>query len=175
MVGTTVTLVPAVALIVCGVACLTDIRTRRIPNALTLTAAVAALAYHVAITGWSGGLHALAGLGLGLVLFFPFFALGGMGAGDVKLLAALGAWLGPSQVVWVAIYAAIAGGVLAVAVSLARGYAATLFRNIWLLLTHWRVGGIRRFDALTLEHSRGPRLAYAVPIAVGVLCSFWLR
>jgi prepilin peptidase CpaA len=118
-----------------------------------------------------------AGSALGLAVVVPGLTVL---AAAVRLpfglgVAALGAWLGPSQVVWVAIYAAMAGGVLAVAVSLARGYAATLFRNIWLLLTHWRVGGIRRFDALTLEHSRGPRLAYAVPIAVGVLCSFWLR
>jgi prepilin peptidase CpaA len=72
-----------------------DVTTRRIPNALTFGAEIAAVAVHVYFEGWAGIGPSLAGWLVGAALFFPFFALGGMGAGDVKLLAAVGAWIGP--------------------------------------------------------------------------------
>src|SRR6187402_2302320 len=75
-------------------ACMTDLRTRRVPNALTLGAALAAVAFHAATSAGSGLLFAVLGWGVGLLMFLPLFALRGIGGGDVKLLAALGAWLG---------------------------------------------------------------------------------
>ena len=79
------------------------------------------------------GVHGLgmaaAGWIVGILLFLPIFLLRGMGAGDVKLLAALGAWLGPLQVVWLALFASIAGGVMALLVATATGYLRTTFRN----------------------------------------------
>lgn len=168
-----ITWVPA--FVIAAVAVATDVSARRIPNWLTMPAAAAALVVHGAVLGWPGAWHALGGLVLGLAMFLPFFLLGGMGAGDVKLLAALGAWLGPADVVWVALYAAIAGGVLAVFVALGAGYFRQMWRNLWLLLTHWRVSGLTRVDSVTLEHGRGPRLAYALPIGAGLLMAMWLR
>jgi prepilin peptidase CpaA len=157
------------------VACISDLRTRRIPNVLTFSGIAAALAFH----GFTGGLSAagwsVAGCILGALLFFPLFALRGMGAGDVKLLAAVGAWLGPSQVVTAALVTSIAGGVIALAVALGHGYLKTAWRNLWMLLTHWRVMGIRPVDELTLQGARGPRLAYAFPIAIGTLVTLWLK
>jgi prepilin peptidase CpaA len=98
-----------------------------------------------------------------------------MGAGDVKLLAAVGAWLGPSQVVMAALATSVAGGVIALAVALGHGYLKVALSNLWMLLTHWRVMGIRPVDELTLQAARGPRLAYAVPIAIGTLVTLWLK
>ena len=83
----------------------------RIPNWLTFGAALAALAYGAFDWRIAGVGISAAGWLAGAALFFPFFALGGMGAGDVKLLAALGAWLGPAESVWLAMFAASAGGV----------------------------------------------------------------
>src|SRR3990170_4623177 len=80
-----------------------DVRTRRIPNWLTFGAAAAAFGYAGLHSGLTGVGIGVLGWLVGAALFFPFFALGGMGAGDVKLLAALGAWLGPTESVWVAI------------------------------------------------------------------------
>jgi prepilin peptidase CpaA len=156
-------------------ACVADLRTRRIPNVLTFSTAVAGVLFHAIGGGIAGAGQSLAGLAVGLLLFLPFYLLGGLGAGDVKLLAALGAWLGPRLITWAGIYGMIAGGVLALGVALGRGYLRQLFRNLYLLLAHWRVSGVRRFDALTLEHGAGPRLAYAVPITIGVGCAVWLR
>ena len=59
----------------------------------------------------------------GIVLFLPFFLLRGMGAGDVKLLAALGAWLGPMQTIWLALFTSIAGGVMALVIATSTGCA----------------------------------------------------
>jgi prepilin peptidase CpaA len=98
-----------------------------------------------------------------------------MGAGDVKLLAALAAWLGPAESVWVALYAAAAGGVLALVVSLATGYLKTAVSNLFLMLMHWRTQGMTPVPGLTLKDTTSPRLAYAVPIMIGVLCTLWRR
>ena len=155
--------------------CISDLRTRRIPNTLTFGSALAALAIHAATAGPWGFVASLGGWLTGVAIFFPPYALGGMGAGDVKLLAALGAWLGPHETVWLALYTALAGGVLAVVVGLARGYLRQALRNIWLLLMHWRVFGPRPLREVSLEGSSGPRLAYGVAIFIGTVGTLWFR
>jgi prepilin peptidase CpaA len=152
-----------------------DVTTRRIPNALTIGAAGCGLAFHLLTGGLSGFGLSFIGLAAGLAIFFPVFALGGMGAGDVKLLACIGAWLGPIGALWTAMFAAIAGGVMAVVVVVLRGYVRQAFANIWLLLSHWRVVGFGPLSEVTLQHGRGPRLAYAVPITAGALVTLWLH
>lgn len=160
---------------VASAACLTDLRTRRIPNVLTLGAAGAAMVFHAANGGGSGLLFAALGWGLGLLLFLPLFALRGIGGGDVKLLAGLGAWLGSSMVLWVAAFAAIAGGVFALIVSARHGYTRRAFSNVWGLLSYWRVMGVTTHPGLTLDATTAPRLPYAVPMAAGLGITLWLR
>ena len=157
------------------VACISDLRTRRIPNLLTLSTASAALLFHLLTGGWTAALWSLGGCLLGAALFFPMFALRGMGAGDVKLLAAIGAWLGPGQVAVVALATSVVGGVLGLIVALGYGYLRTALANLWMLLMHWRVAGVRPLPAVTLQGAKGPRLAYAVPMAIGTVVTIWLR
>jgi prepilin peptidase CpaA len=164
-----------VAVLVAVLACVSDLRSRRIPNVLTLGGAIAGLGYHLATAGAPGGLASAGGLALGFVFFLPFFLLRGLGAGDVKLAAALGAWLGPRDMFVVAVSGAIAGGALAIVVALAAGYLRTAFRNLGMLFVHWRVAGIRPLDSLTLKSAPGPRLPYAVPLACGVIIAVWMR
>lgn len=158
-----------------AIACAIDLRSRRIPNWLTVGAAVIGIAYHTAVGGSAGLEAAAAGWAVGLAIFFIPFALGGLGAGDVKLVAALGAWLGPAQVVWLALYAGVIGGVLALVVAVSRGYLRQALRNIWLLLMFWRVSGVRPMPDLTLQGGRGPKLAYGVSIFMGTVVTLWLR
>ena len=165
----------AVVLVVALVATVTDVRTRRIPNWLTFGAALAALAYSAYEGGFAEAGTSAAGWLAGAALFFPFFALGGMGAGDVKLLAALGAWLGPWQTLWLAVFAGIAGGVLGVAVAVTQGYFQTAVTNLWVMLMHWRTQGLEPVPGVTLKDGKSPRLAYAIPITIGVLCTLWRR
>jgi prepilin peptidase CpaA len=117
---------------------------------------------------------AAAGWGVGLLLFLPLFVRRGTGGGDVKLLAASGAWLGPGPVVWIALWAAVAGGALALAVSAWHGYTRQAFVNTWGLLGYWRAMGIRPHPGLTLESSTAPRLPYALPLAAGLGITLWL-
>lgn len=161
----------AVSLVACGF----DLRTRRVPNTLTVATAAVGLLYHLVVGGGHGVLLGLGGLLVGFALFFPLFALGGLGAGDVKLVAALGAWLGPAGALWMVLYAAVAGGVMALAVALARGYLRSAVGNIWALVGFWRVAGIRPLDGMTLDTSKSPRLPYALPITVGLVVALWFR
>ena len=152
-----------------------DVRERRIPNWLTFGGALAAFAYH----GWTAGLPgigtAAGGWFVGVAIFFLPFALGGLGAGDVKLVAALGAWLGWYDTVWLGLYTGAAGGVLALAASAWTGYFTQALRNLWLLLTHWKVMGLRPLPELTIHHGTGPKLAYGVAILAGTMVTVWMH
>ena len=165
----------AAVLLVGATACVTDLRSRRIPNVLTFGASAAAVLFLGVSAGWAGVLWSLEGWAVGCLFFLPWFLLGGMGAGDVKLLAALGAWVGPGSAVWMALYAGLAGGAFAIVVTAGRGYLPQLLRNIWGLLMFWRVMGVQPHPELTLRNGKGPRLPYAFPITVGAVAVLWLR
>ena len=161
--------------VVAIVACVCDLRTRRIPNALTFGAALAAAGFHVVTGGATGLMASAAGWLLGIALFFPFFALRGMGGGDVKLLGALGAWLGPTAVFHVGLYSAIAGGVIGALVAVRAGYLIQALRNLKFLGTFWSTVGLQPVEGLTLDAPNRPRLAYAVPMLAGLLVTLWLQ
>jgi prepilin peptidase CpaA len=168
-------IIEGVVIAICLIGCITDLKTRRIPNWLTFGAAASALAAHTITSGWSGSATAATGWIVGALLFMPFFLLRGMGAGDVKLLAAIGSWMGPKAALWIALYTSIAGGVLALCVAASTRYLPQMFRNLWLVGTHWRVMGPRAVPGLTLENTNAPRLAYAIPIFAGTVIALWLK
>jgi prepilin peptidase CpaA len=150
------------------------VRTRRIPNGLTFPAATLGLIASTLVHGGHGAAASAGGFIVGIAMFLPLFLLRGLGGGDVKLMGALGAWLGTSVIFGVAFYTSLAGGVLALALIARHRYGRQALGNLWLLLTHWRLFGIEPVDSLTLETSAGPTLPYALPIATGVALTFWL-
>jgi prepilin peptidase CpaA len=157
---------PVIAiLIVVSVAVATDVRQRRIYNALTVPAMVFGLSLRAATDGTTGLLSAVAGLLLGAALFTIPVVFLGRGAGDLKLLAALGAIGGPGFVVWCALLTGAAGAAFAVIVLLSR-------RRFGMV-----VGGM----ALDMISGQMPaaasniRLPYAVPIALGAVATIALR
>ena len=152
-----------------------DLSTRRVPNVLTIGAAGVAFIYFAAVGGAAGVAWSVLGCASGLALFFPLFAVGALGAGDVKLLAAFGAWLGPSGALRSALWGAMLGGVMALAVAAIKGYLPQALRNLYTILGAWRVAGPCRVEGLTLDDAPGPRLAYAVPIAAGAVLALFLR
>jgi prepilin peptidase CpaA len=163
-----------VAVGIAVVACASDLHNRRIPNLLTLGAAAAAFLL-AAAHGLPTFQSTVIGWLIGLGLWLPVYALGGMGAGDVKLIAAIGAWLGPLGAVHAALYSAVAGGLMALVVALVHGYLREACANIRLVVTHWCVVGFAPAQQLTLEGTAGPRLAYALPTLVGTAVAVWLR
>lgn len=110
----------ACAVAAAGIAAAIDVRTGRIPNALVMVTALSGVTF--AASGWGGGSIAssIAGLLLGGALMLPAHVMGAMGAGDVKLVAALGAVIGPRAIALTWLYTAIAGGLLACAVAVHR-------------------------------------------------------
>jgi prepilin peptidase CpaA len=116
-------------LVVLGAA--SDLASRRIPNRLLLVGVTGALALQLC-TGapLSALLWALAGGATGLLLFLPLYLLRGMAAGDVKFMAAVGVFVAPLATLQIALAAVLAGGVLALAVALARGRARALWANL---------------------------------------------
>ncbi|MEO8483187.1 MAG: prepilin peptidase [Acidobacteriota bacterium] len=165
--------IAAIAIVLAGA--LTDIRSYRIPNSLTLAGAALGLMFQAWIGGLPGLGHGAAGWLVGVAMFLPLFLAGGMGAGDIKLLGAVGAWLGPMGAVWCALFSVMAGGILALIVGARHGYLGKAFANLWHLIAFWRPAGSTARPRLTLEHAPGPRLPYGVAIAVGTCAAVWLK
>src|SRR5215204_6262922 len=101
-------------LAIAAAACITDITSRRIPNMLTFGAAAGAVIVRGTLFGSAGVIDAAAGWLTGFLILFPLFFVRGLGAGDVKLVAALGAWVGPIEAVWMAMYASLCGGIVGI-------------------------------------------------------------
>ena len=151
----------------------TDIRTRRIPNALVLAGAAFGMGLAFWARGTQGGVEGALGALAGLAVFMPFFLLGGMGAGDVKLMGALGTCLGASGILQVALVTAFAGAVLAMATAAAHGvFIATLART-GTLMKSWLTRGPRPSRELSLDNPESLKIPYAVPIAAGVVFNFF--
>lgn len=166
------------ALAACAVAltgAVWDVRTRRIPNKLTFAGGFLGLMLHFGLNGWRGlGHSALAG-GLAFAIFLVFYLAGGMGAGDVKLMAAVGCLTGMASVVEVLIMTAIAGGVLAVVVAANHGQMRMTVANALKLLSHHGRAGLKAHPELNVKNPHKLRLPYGVAIAAGCLLTFALQ
>lgn len=149
----------------------TDIRSQRIYNWLTFPLILAGLATHTVFGGMAGLKFAAGGFALGFAaMALPYF-LGVMGAGDVKLMAGVGAWLGVDATLVAFLFTCIAGGVYCIVV-LARDLSLFMraMRNIWNTL--YVLVATRRMNfAPTTSDQALPRLCYGVAIAVGTFAA----
>ena len=153
------------------IAAVYDIRYRRIPNWLVLTGIVAAFGWNAYSLSGPGLSRSAAGLGLGFALYFPFYLLRARGAGDVKLLAAIGAITGPGNCFWIFLLTAILGGVIALVMVMFRGRVRHTFFNVaWIIRDLVRLRAPYRSSAeLDVTTTKGMRLPHAAMIAVGSL------
>ena len=150
----------------------TDLKSRRIPNVLTVAGCGVALLLR-ASQGWEPLGEGLLGLFLGLAISLPLVIAGGLGGGDAKLLAAVGAFLGPVPLLIALLITALVGGVMAAALAIYRGALyETLIRSGELLksVAGFRGAGPRR----RIDSAGALMIPYAVPIAIGALVGWFL-
>jgi len=160
-----------VALLVCALAAaaLWDWKYRKIPNLITFPLAIASLGYHGATRGMPGLLFSLGGLALGIAVLILFYLQGGMGAGDVKLMGAVGSALGPLGVLNAFLLAALAGGLYAVILLAAfRRQRPLLISRSWYRVRALLANGMLAAGPAEKDTDM-PRLCYGIAIAVGTL------
>ena len=167
----------APTLAVLAVATYTDLRSRRIPNWLVLPFMAAGMVVQGWLGGWAGLGRSIEGLALAGFLFGIFFVLGGMGAGDVKLCAAIGAWVGPKQMLLALVITGIVGGIMAIGYAVAGGFMGELMKGTGRLLFGWarrkKEDGEEAEPKLTLANPKARKMPYAPAIAIGTLLSFF--
>ncbi len=154
------------ALIVTLIAAVCDLRWRRIPNWLTLAALVSALVWHTSQGTWR---DAALGMLLAALIYLPLWLVGGRGGGDVKFMAALGAWLGPSAWIQLFVLTALIGGIWALVLVIVKGRLLQTLRNIWAILRSLVTG---RKPAHRLGSDGAIAVPHAAIVALAMLA--WL-
>lgn len=144
-----------------------DFHSHRIPNLLVVCGIVLGLLVNSYLGGVDGLDSSLLGMLIGLGLFLPFYALGGMSAGDVKLMAMTGSFLGPIVTLSAVALSLIMGSVFGMAILL---YKKQLIR---LLQRYWAMASLRTYIAPQADDAARQRFPYAIAIFTGVLISFF--
>jgi prepilin peptidase CpaA len=160
-------------LIVLAICSVTDLTQRRIPNLLTGPTMLAALLAYGLLGGMEGLLFSLRGLAFGLAVFLAPYLLGGMGAGDVKLMGGVGAVLGPAHTFIAILFIAIAGGCMALGMMLYRGTLRQTLSKICMSLLF--LGAHQDASLLRVDKNARPQdgIPYALAITSGV-CLFFI-
>lgn len=150
-----------------------DWKTRRIPNWLTVPGLVVGVAANTMAVGWTGTKSALAGAGLALGLLLPLVLLRGLGAGDWKLMGALGAYVGSQQIVVVLVITFfLAGGLAIIQTTWHKRWRVTL-RNVGELLRASFIFGLRPHPAISLNNPRLLSLPFGTTAAVATVLCCW--
>jgi Flp pilus assembly protein protease CpaA len=149
-----------------------DLLTRKIPNWVTFTGVALGLMAQFWLLGFPGLLDGFLGFALGFALYFPIYAFGYMGAGDVKLLMAVGAWIGWRGCLYVAAGAVVIGAVYALGEIIYRGRLLAVVKNTYSFLRALFVPGLLP-EKLKLDHSR--KFAFGICIAGAVALLIYLR
>jgi len=150
------------------VAAWTDLRSRRIPNWLTVPGVAVGVTLNVAFSGWSGIKTSLLGAGLGLLVLLPFVLLRSLGAGDWKLAGALGAFTGPALLIDLLLGSVFVAGVMALALVVYKGRTIQTMRNIGhilISLVTFRLPGTR----VSLDNPDSLKVPYGVALAFTVV------
>jgi len=146
----------------------TDLRSRRIPNWLTVPGLLIGVTANTVLNGWSGLKASLLGAAIGLALLLPFVLLRSLGAGDWKLAGALGAFTGPSQLVDLLLGSVFVAGLMAVGLVIYKGRVRQTIRNIGhilLSLVTFRLPGSR----VSLDNPDSLKVPYGVALALTVV------
>ena len=147
-----------------------DLKYQKIPNLLNFSLAIIAIVFHTIFSGLDGLLFSGAGLLLGIALFLPPYIFGGMGAGDAKLMGAVGAVVGVKGVFISALLTGIYGGIYALLLLLIyRQYGLSIFSRAWAVLKTFIL--TRQYVPVSVPNpiQKKPRLCYGIAIALGTV------
>ena len=160
------------ALVSAVIGAASDVRARRIPNWLTYGSLTAGLALSGILGSWHGLGQAVGGVLVGGGVFFLLFLVRGMGAGDVKLMAAVSAWAGLRESAELLLATALAGGVLAILYMVFNRRVASTVLNAGELLRFHLTAGIKPHPKLSLQSKTSLHMPYGLAIAAGTLYLF---
>ncbi|MEC4560898.1 A24 family peptidase [Pseudomonas inefficax] len=150
-----------------GIAVVEDLRNHRIPNMLILLGLGLGLAGQVYSAELTGLGYGVVGMFIGFAVFVPMYALGGMAAGDVKLMAMVGTFLTPHEALTAALLSLVAGGVCGMLIVLMRGQLKQTLQRYWLILT------AQAYFAPEADEVAGKPFPYSVAILSGTLVSLF--
>jgi len=159
----------AVLALVVLIAAVTDIRSRRIPNWLTLAGLILGLGLNAFLFEINGLKAAAFGFGLAFLIYFPLYLLRGMGAGDVKLMAAIGSIVGPANWFGIFVLSNLLGGVIAIVLLIAKGRLRRTFLNVGYMLKElvfFRPPYLKR-EELDVKNPKAVTLPHGVSVALG--------
>ena len=168
-------LYPAAATACALLGSVTDVRSRKVPNVLTSPAMLAGLLLHLSLGGWHELLWSCAAGLLCGAIFLVFFIAGGMGAGDVKLITAVGCLNGLHGIGSVLVLTALAGGVMAVGLAVLRGRLKETLLNVAVIANHHRSEGLQPHPEINVLNESTLRLPYALAIAAGCVIAFYVQ
>lgn len=168
-------------LLLCAAAVTTDLRSRKIPNKITVPFALAGMIWQTYQFGWTGAKSSLLGFFVGFLIFLIPYALKGMGAGDVKLMAALGALSNWQFILYTALLTAVMGGLIVLISRIIQGGFVTLLKNVGSMLIYgllWliskiypspKISGLMARFHVELSREASNYIPYALAIALGTV------
>jgi prepilin peptidase CpaA len=154
------------------IAAWTDWRTRRIPNWLTVSGFALGIVLHSWITGWRGTLVAIEAAGLGLVILLPLVLMRALGAGDWKLMGALGAITGPQIFLRVLLASIFVSGLMAVVLMIRTKRVKSTLHNLAVLVHGFFTFGLRPSPVISLDNPTLLKLPFGVATAIGTFICF---
>lgn len=156
------------------IAVIEDLKYQKIPNLVTFPTMAIAVAYYSLINGHEGFLFSFSGLILGIVFFIVPYIMGGMGAGDVKLMGVTGAIFGPKGIIIASIMVILIGGIYGLIIMVTTpGYMKSFLKRYWSSLKTFVMTRQIILIPPTNEENR-PVLKFAIPIAMGALCYMYI-
>jgi prepilin peptidase CpaA len=162
----------ALTILLTALAAFVDFRSRKIPNWLTVPAFVAGVTVRTALFGWPGAKSALEGTGLALLLLLPLVLLRALGAGDWKLMGAVGAFLGPLMFLFVLLGSILISGLMAVVEMARTKRVRETLHNMWVLVQGFFTFGLRANPKISLDNPELLKLPFGVAVALATLVCY---
>ena len=162
----------AVTILLTALAAFVDFRSRKIPNWLTVPAFVAGLTLRTVLFGWPGAKSALEGTGLALLVLLPLVLMRALGAGDWKLMGAVGAFLGPLMFLFVLVGSILVNGVVALAEMMRTRRVRETFNNLRVLVQGFFTFGLRANPKISLDNPELLKLPFGVAVAIATVACY---